>query len=162
MPSTPIAEYALLSDRRTAALISREGSVDWLCLPRLDSPAAFARLLDDGGGHFSVRPTDPMGEATRRNLDETMVLETTCTTSTGTVVVVDALATGSAPDPHALGATAPRLLVRGLDCTAGEMEMAVEFAARPEYGLVEPLVTRSTAAYWPAAARTSWCSPGHR
>ncbi|MCY7340673.1 MAG: glycoside hydrolase family 15 protein [Pseudonocardia sp.] len=141
MSSTPIADYALLSDRRTAALVSRAGSVDWLCLPRFDSPAPFARLLDDGGGHFAVRPVDPDAGVARRYLNETMVLETTWSTATGTVVVTDALATGPAPDPHALGATAPRLLVRALECTAGEMEMAVEFAPRPEYGLIKPLVT---------------------
>jgi GH15 family glucan-1,4-alpha-glucosidase len=69
-----------------------------------------------------------------------MVLETTWVTDTGTVVLVDALATGSANDPHAVGAAAPRLLVRALECTAGEVQIAVEFAPRPEYGLVEPLL----------------------
>jgi GH15 family glucan-1,4-alpha-glucosidase len=141
MSSTPIADHALLSDRHTAALVSRAGSVDWLCLPRFDSPSVFTRLLDDGAGHWSVRPTDPDADADRRYVDETMVCETTWTTATGTVVLVDALATGPATDPHALGAAAPRLLVRALECTAGEVEMAVEFAPRPEYGLVEPLLT---------------------
>jgi alpha,alpha-trehalase len=140
MASTPIADYALLSDRRTAALVSRAGSVDWLCLPRFDSPAVFAGLLDDEAGRFVVHPTDPTAEATRRYLDATMVLETTWVTDTGTVVLVDALATGSANDPHAVGAAAPRLLVRALECTAGEVQIAVEFAPRPEYGLVEPLL----------------------
>ena len=142
MPSTPIADYALLSDRRTAALVSRAGSVDWLCVPRFDSPAVFAGLLDDGAGRFAVHPADPAAEATRRYLDATMVLETTWVTATGTVVLLDALATGPTDDPHALGAAAPRLLVRVLECTAGEVEIAVEFAPRPEYGLVEPLLDR--------------------
>ena len=141
MTSTPIAEYALLSDRRTAALVSRDGSVDWLCAPRFDSPAVLGRLLDPGAGHWSVRPVDPDAEATRRYVDETMLLETTWTTATGTATVTDALATGGADDPHAIGAAAPRLLVRALECTGGEVEMALEFAPRPEYGLVEPLVT---------------------
>jgi alpha,alpha-trehalase len=140
MPSTPIADYALLSDRRTAALVSRAGSVDWFCVPRFDSPAVFARLLDDDAGHFAVHPTDPTADGTRRYVDETMVLETTWVTATGTVVLLDALATGPAADPHGLGTAAPRLLVRGLECTAGEVEIAVEFAPRPEYGLVEPLL----------------------
>jgi GH15 family glucan-1,4-alpha-glucosidase len=140
MPSTPIADYALLSDRRTAALVSRAGSVDWLCAPRFDSPAVFARMLDDDAGHFAVHPTDPAADVSRRYVDETMVLETTWVTATGTVVLLDALATGPAADPHALGSAAPRLLVRALECTAGEVEIAVEFAPRPEYGLVEPLL----------------------
>ena len=141
MTATPIADYALLSDRRTAALVSRDGSVDWLCAPRFDSPALLGRLLDPGAGHWSVRPVDPDAEATRRYVDETMLLETTWTTATGTATVTDALATGGADDPHAIGAAAPRLLVRALECTGGEVEIAVEFAPRPEYGLVEPLVT---------------------
>jgi GH15 family glucan-1,4-alpha-glucosidase len=141
MTATPIADYALLSDRRTAALVSRDGSVDWLCAPRFDSPAVLGRLLDPGAGHWSVSPVDPDAEATRRHVDDTMLLETTWTTATGTATVTDALATGGADDPHAIGAAAPRLLVRALECTGGEVEMAVEFAPRPEYGLVEPLVT---------------------
>jgi GH15 family glucan-1,4-alpha-glucosidase len=141
MSTTPIADYALLSDRRTAALVSRAGSVDWLCVPRFDAPAAFARLLDAQAGHFAVRPADPDPAVTRRYVDETLVLETTFTTPGGTVVLTDALATGPATDPHALGAAAPRLLVRAVECTAGQVEMDVEFVPRPEYGLVEPLLS---------------------
>ena len=140
--SVPIADYALLSDRHTAALVSRTGSVDWLCAPRFDSPSLFGRLLDPGAGHFSLRPLDAAADVERRYVDETMVLETTWTTATGTLVVLDALATLSTGggDPHALGANAPRTLIRALECTAGQVEVAVEFAPRPEYGLVQPLL----------------------
>jgi GH15 family glucan-1,4-alpha-glucosidase len=115
--------------------------VDWLCAPRFDSPAVFGRLLDADAGHWSIRASDPAAESVRRYVDETLVLETTWTTATGTATATDALATGPGDDPHALGATAPRLLVRALECVAGEVDMAVQFAARPEYGLVEPLVS---------------------
>ena len=139
--SVPIADYALLSDRHTAALVSRTGSVDWLCAPRFDSPSLFGRLLDRGAGHFSLRPLDAAADVERRYVDETMVLETTWTTATGTLVVLDALATGDGGgDPHTLGANAPRALIRALECTAGQVEVAVEFAPRPEYGLVQPLL----------------------
>src|SRR5690242_7271267 len=141
MTSTPIAEYALLSDRRTAALVSRDGSVDWLCAPRFDSPAVLGRLLDPAAGHWSLRPVDRDAEAARRYVDETMVLETTWTTATGTARVTEALATGATDDPHALGAAATRLLVRAVECVGGQVEISVELAPRPEYGLVEPLVT---------------------
>ena len=140
MPSTPIADYALLSDRHTAALVSRAGSVDWFCVPRFDSPSVFARLLDDDAGHFSVRPAEEPAGSSRRYLDGTMVLETTWVTSTGTLVVRDALATGASDSPHGLGARAPRLLVRSLECPSGSVAVAVEFTPRPEYGLVEPLL----------------------
>jgi alpha,alpha-trehalase len=73
----PIADYALLSDRHTAALVSRGGSIDWFCVPRFDSPSVFARLLDDDAGHFSVRPAEEPTDSRRRYLDDTMVLETT-------------------------------------------------------------------------------------
>ena len=106
--SVPIADYALLSDRHTAALVSRTGSVDWLCAPRFDSPSLFGRLLDRGAGHFSLRPLDAAADVERRYVDETMVLETTWTTATGTLVVLDALATGDGGgDPHTLGGTPP-------------------------------------------------------
>jgi GH15 family glucan-1,4-alpha-glucosidase len=75
--SVPLADYALLSDRHTAALVSRTGSVDWLCAPRFDSPSLFGRLLDPGAGHFSLRPLDGSADVERRYVDETMVLETT-------------------------------------------------------------------------------------
>ncbi|MGQ0576987.1 MAG: glycoside hydrolase family 15 protein [Pseudonocardia sp.] len=141
MSATPIAEYALLSDRHTAALVSRAGSVDWLCLPRFDAPAMFARLLDPRAGHFTIRPADPAASGTRRYVDDTLACETTFTTAEGTLVLTDALATGPSADPHALGAAAPRLLVRALECPAGRVEVDVELVARPEYGLVEPLVS---------------------
>ena len=56
MDGLPIGDYALLSDCRSAALVSRAGSVDWLCFPRFDAPAVFARILDPGAGHFAIRP----------------------------------------------------------------------------------------------------------
>ncbi|MGH3793562.1 MAG: glycoside hydrolase family 15 protein [Pseudonocardiaceae bacterium] len=144
MSTTPIADYALLSDRHCAALVSRAGSVDWLCFPRFDSPSVFTRLLDASAGHFAVRPAGAgtEGHRVRRSyLDETLVLETTFDTPSGTLVLTDALATGASDDPHHLGAAAPRLLVRAVECTAGEVTVVVEFAPRPEYGLVQPLLT---------------------
>ena len=57
MSTTPIADYALLSDRHSAALVSRAGSIDWLCFPRFDSPSIFARLLGDEAGHWSISAT---------------------------------------------------------------------------------------------------------
>ena len=82
MSTTPIADYALLSDRHSAALVSRDGSIDWLCFPRFDSPSIFGRLLGDEAGHWSIRATGAT-QVTRRYLDRTMVLETTFRTPTG-------------------------------------------------------------------------------
>jgi GH15 family glucan-1,4-alpha-glucosidase len=139
MSTLPIGDYALLSDCRSAALVSRAGSVDWLCFPRFDAPSVFGRLLDDDAGHFSVRPAG-QAEVTRRYLDQTMALETTFRTATGSAVLVDALAVGRNDRGHDLGAGSPGVLLRRLTCTEGQLEVELEYAPRPEYGLIHPLL----------------------
>ncbi len=139
MTILPIAEYAVLSDRHSAALVSLGGSIDWLCFPRFDSPSIFARLLGDEAGHWSVQARGARA-VTRRYLDRTMVLETTYRTDRGTAVVVDALAMGLGNRGHALGKDAPHLLLRQVTCSQGEVEIDVEYIPRPEYGLVFPLL----------------------
>ena len=114
--SLPIGEYALLSDCRSAALVSRDGSVDWLCFPRFDGPSVFCRLLDPAGGHFSIRPAGEF-QVSRRYVDQTLVLETTFTTAHGTAVLTDALAVGPNERGHRLGAHSPGTLLRSLACT---------------------------------------------
>ncbi|HUJ65786.1 MAG TPA: glycoside hydrolase family 15 protein [Acidimicrobiales bacterium] len=137
MSTTPIADYALLSDRHSAALVNRGGSIDWLCFPRFDSPSIFGRLLGDAAGHWSIAVTGATG-VTRRYLDRTMVLETTFRTPTGTVAITDALAMGAGKRGHELGKGAPHLLLRQATCIDGEVELALEFVPRPEYGTVHP------------------------
>jgi GH15 family glucan-1,4-alpha-glucosidase len=139
MDSLPIGEYALLSDCRSAALVSRDGSVDWLCFPRFDGPSVFCRLLDPAGGHFAIRPAGEFG-VSRRYLDQTLVLETTFTTAHGTAVLTDTLAVGHNERGHHLGAHSPGTLLRSLACTRGEIEAEVSYAPRPEYGLIYPVL----------------------
>jgi alpha,alpha-trehalase len=139
MSSTPIADYALLSDCRSAALVSRAGSVDWLCFPRFDAPSVFAGLLDDDAGHFSVRPAGH-AEVTRSYVDGSMALETTFRTPTGVAALVDALAVGRNDRGHDLGAGSPGVLLRRLTCTDGQVEVEVSYAPRPEYGLIHPIL----------------------
>ena len=139
MSSLPIGDYALLSDCRSAALVSRAGSVDWLCFPRFDAPAVFARILDDDGGHFSIRPAGEF-QASRAYADQTMALETTFRTAAGTAVLTDAMAVGRNDRGHDLGAGSPGMLLRRVACTDGAIAIEVSYAPRPEYGLIHPIL----------------------
>jgi GH15 family glucan-1,4-alpha-glucosidase len=136
--SLPIAEYGLLADCNTAALVSRDGSIDWLCLPRYDAPSVFARILDPDGGHWSIRPAGSF-TAERRYLPGTLVIETTFSTETGVARVTDALAFAAGQRGHALGYDAPHELLRSVEGLSGEVELVFELAPRTEYGLVRPL-----------------------
>jgi GH15 family glucan-1,4-alpha-glucosidase len=142
MSTLPIADHALISDCHSAALVTREGSIDWLCWPRFDSPSVFARILDDDGGHWSIGPVNST-TGSRRYLDRTMVLETTFTSDSGSAVLVDALAVGPNERGHELGAGSPNALIRHLTGVSGEVEMEMSFAPRGEYGLLSPLLSRT-------------------
>jgi len=139
MSDQPIGEHALLSDSHSAALVDRHGSVEWLCLPRFDSPSVFGRILDPDAGHFSLHPVGDV-EVSRRYLDGTLVLVTTFRTAAGVVELTDALAMGEGPHGHDLGAGAPHVLLRRARCLEGTVDVALEFAPRLEYGLTHPLI----------------------
>jgi GH15 family glucan-1,4-alpha-glucosidase len=112
--------------------------VDWWCVPRFDGPSVFARLLDEEAGHWSIRV--PGATTERRYLDQTMALETTFRSATGTAVLVDAMAVGRNERGHQLGAASPGVLLRRIACTDGEVQVEVAYAPRPEYGLIHPLL----------------------
>ncbi len=139
MDNRPIADYALLSDCRTAALVSSHGSIDWLCFPDFDSPSVFGRLLDGQAGHWSISPQGTV-KASRQYVEDAMVLQTAFETGNGTAVLTDAMALGQHARGHNLGAGAPHSLLRSIVCTAGEVQVDFEYAPRPEYGLVLPLL----------------------
>ena len=150
MSSEPIADYALLSDCCSGALVSAAGSVDWLCFPRFDSPSVFGRILGPEAGFWSIRPAGAHS-STRRYLGPTLVLETTHTTADGCVTVTDALALGDGRRGHELGADSPGCLLRQVSCTQGSVDVDVVLCARPDYGLARPLLSpRPTAVSWSA------------
>jgi GH15 family glucan-1,4-alpha-glucosidase len=134
----PIGDYGLLADCNSAALVSREGSIDWLCMPRYDSPSVFARILDPDAGHWSIRPAGDF-EVGRCYLPGTLVVETTFTTATGVVRMVDAMAFAEGQRHHDLGSDAPHELLRLVEGVEGTVEFELELAPRGEYGLVRPL-----------------------
>ena len=136
--SKPIGDYGLLADCNSAALVDRSGSIGWLCLPRFDSPAVFAEILDADAGRWAITPTAPY-RTDRRYLPGTLVIETTFTTESGSVRLTDAMAFAEGQREHELGLRAPHLLLRLVEGVAGEVELRFELAPRPEYGLVRPL-----------------------
>jgi GH15 family glucan-1,4-alpha-glucosidase len=138
-PSQPIANYGLLADCNSAALVDRDGSIDWLCLPRYDSDAIFARLLDPDAGHWSIRPAGSF-TTERRYLPGTLVIETIFTTEAGQVRLTDAMAFAHGQRGHDLGHDAPHELLRSMEGISGEVELELELAPRPQYGLIMPLV----------------------
>src|SRR6266540_5732119 len=127
--SQPIANYGLLADCNSAALVDRDGSVDWLCLPRYDSDAVFARLLDPDAGHWSIRPTRSF-TSERRYLPGTLVIETIFTTDSGQVRLTDAMAFAEGQRGHDLGFDAPHELLRSVEGVSGEVELELELAPR--------------------------------
>jgi GH15 family glucan-1,4-alpha-glucosidase len=136
--SRPIADYGLLTDCNSAALVDRDGSIGWLCVPRYDGPAVFAQILDPDGGHWQIKPSGAY-RSERRYLPGTLVIETTFVTESGTVRLIDAMAFPEGQRHHELGFGVPHLVLRLAEGVLGEVELGFELAPRPEYGLVKPL-----------------------
>jgi GH15 family glucan-1,4-alpha-glucosidase len=128
---TRIEDYALLGDLQTGALVSTSGSIDWLCLPRFDSAACFAALVDTpDAGHWTIAPATGGTCSSRRYVQDTLVLETLWTTGEGTVKVLDFMPPrGHAPD-----------VVRIVEGVSGAVAMRSELRLRFDYGHVVPWV----------------------
>jgi GH15 family glucan-1,4-alpha-glucosidase len=139
--SARIGDHAVIGDGRSAALVSRDGSVDWLAWPRFDSPSLFARILDPDGGHWRIAPAGD-GAVERAYLEDTNVLETRFRTATGAAVLTDLMPVASEeakrrvlwPEHH---------LLRLVECTDGEVMIEMELCARPGYALERPRLRRA-------------------
>lgn len=138
-PVQSIADYAFLSDCRTAAFVSRDGSVDWYCPGRFDAPSVFGRLLGRDAGHWALRPAGP-SRVTRSYRGPGLILRTEHATAEGRVAITDALAQVPGTKGHSLGVEAPGVLLRCVEGLEGRVPMALELVARPEYGLSSPRV----------------------
>ena len=131
--ATPIEDYAIIGDCETAALVSRAGSIDWLCWPRFDSPACFAALL--GGpdhGRWTLAPADANARSSRRYRDDTLILETEFETAEGAVVVIDFM-------PLRDGKSN---IVRTVVGKRGRVAMRTQIVLRFDYGAIVPWVSR--------------------
>jgi GH15 family glucan-1,4-alpha-glucosidase len=129
--ASPIEDYALIGDTHTAGLVSREGSIDWLCLPRFDSPACFAALLGDrSNGRWLLAPAGPVREVRRRYQGDTLVLETEHHTDDGVVRVVDFMPPRQW-DPD---------VARVVEGVRGRVPMRMELTIRFDYGSIVPWV----------------------
>ncbi len=130
----PISDYAFLSDCHSTALVSKQGSIDWACLRRFDAGSVFGRILDaERGGYFSIRPVAEITSVQRRYQPHSMVLETTISTTHGSIRCTDAFSMrrGGSSDPN------HELLrqVVGLD---GEVEVELILQPRFDYGATRP------------------------
>jgi GH15 family glucan-1,4-alpha-glucosidase len=139
----PIAELGFLSDCETCALIAPSGNVEWMCLPRFDSPSVFGSILDRRAGTFRFGPDDVFVPAARRYLPGTMVLETSWGTTTGWIIVRDLLLIGPWHHENEMSHThrraptdydADHVLLRTVRCVNGEVQLVLQCEPRFEYG----------------------------
>lgn len=136
-----ISDLAFLSDCQSSALVGRDGTVEWFCVPRFDSPAVFGRLLDPDAGHWLLRPVGDY-TASRRYVGESLILETRFRTASGELSIRDALAFEPGSEGHEIGSNVPHVLLRNIAGLEGEVEMQLEFCPRFEYGLTHPRYIR--------------------
>ena len=127
----PIEDYALIGDCHSAALVSRDGSIDWLCWPRFDSPACFAALVGTpDNGRWRIAPPNRRSRVTRQYRPGTLILETIFETKNGTVALIDFMT----------AATGSSSVVRIVEGRSGEVAMRLDLALRFDYGSAVPWV----------------------
>jgi GH15 family glucan-1,4-alpha-glucosidase len=130
-----IEDYALIGDLRTAALVGRDGSVDWLCLPHFDSPSCLTALLgDEQHGRWQLAPAGEIRRSTRRYRPGTLVLETEHETADGAVRVVDFMPRRG---------DGPAQVMRIVEGVRGRLPMRMRTTLRPDYGSIRPWIERA-------------------
>jgi GH15 family glucan-1,4-alpha-glucosidase len=129
-----IEDYAVIGNCETMALVSRDGCIDWLCLPRFDSAACFAALLgDDSNGSWRISARDPKAKISRHYREGTLILETVFETETGTVLLIDCMSRSEGKSN----------LLRRVCGVTGSVEMLTDLAVRFDYGISVPWVSRT-------------------
>ena len=153
MPQPQISDYGFISDCRSGALVGRDGSIDWWCPDRFDSRSVFGRLLDPAAGHWRIAPL-AASRVERTYRPDTLVLRTVHHTPEGSVAVTDALAAELGARGHELGINSPAVLLRVVEGLSGRVPMHLDFAPRPEYGLLTPYLHEQ-----PDGAVLATCGP---
>jgi GH15 family glucan-1,4-alpha-glucosidase len=157
----PIEDYAFLSDCETTALIAPDGAVEWLCLPRMDSPSVFGALLDRDAGHFRIGPAAVDVPSARRYIPGTLAVETSWWTPGGWLVVTDALLMGpwhhedERSRTHRRAPTdydAAHVLLRVLRCVNGQVQVDMDCTPAFDYGRLSPQWTYTGDGYHEAVA----------
>ncbi|MBW3631007.1 MAG: glycoside hydrolase family 15 protein [Gemmatimonadetes bacterium] len=152
-PYLPIAEYALIGNRHTCALVARDGSVDWCCLPELDSASVYAAILDaNRGGHWRVAPAGE-ATATRAYVGSSAVLETEFREESGVLRLRDFLPIRRGRGNETSHST--QAIVRSALCLEGEVELEVEWMPRPDYGRGDVVLSREGGVVW-ARSGENW------
>jgi GH15 family glucan-1,4-alpha-glucosidase len=155
-PFPPIADYAFLSDCESTCLIAPSGAVEWMCVPRPDSPSIFSAILDRGAGSFRLGPYDEMVPAARRYLPGSLMIETTWQTRTGWLIVRDALCMGpwhnltERSKTHRRSPTdfdAEHCLLRTVKCVSGAVDLSMTCDPVFDYGRAEPTWEYAGAGY---------------
>ena len=163
-PFPPIADYAFLSDCETTCLISSAGSLEWLCVPRPDSPSVFGAILDRGAGHFRLGPYGVSVPAARRYLPGSLILETTWQTHTGWLIVRDTLVMGPWHDIETRSRThrrtpmdwdAEHILLRTVRCVSGTVELVMNCEPSFDYHRNNASWEYSASAYGEAISRAA-------
>ena len=141
-----IDDYGLIGDMHGSALVSSDGSIDWCCMPRFDSPALFSRTLDSNKGGFYKLAPAKISSSTRRYLPNTNVLETSFTTSTGTGVLIDFMPVHQhvVMSREPLEVTDSQRVVRILHCTKGRLDFEMDCYPKFDYGTIVPHASLSS------------------
>ncbi|BBY90158.1 trehalase [Mycolicibacterium tokaiense] len=163
-PFPPIADYGFLSDCENTCLVSSAGSIEWLCVPRPDSPSVFGAILDRGAGHFRLAPYGVAVPSARRYLPGSLILETTWQTHTGWLIVREALVQGPWHDLERRSRThrrtpmdwdAEHILLRTVRCVSGTVELVMSCEPSFDYHRIPSKWEYSGPAYGEAIARAS-------
>jgi GH15 family glucan-1,4-alpha-glucosidase len=139
-----IGDYGMIGDCHSLALVGRDGSIDWLCFPRFDSPSVFGKSLDDDAGHFRIAPEAQVLACRRTYLPSTNVLQSSFETADGVLELTDCMPVSPFNPKHPTAVINRASVLRRLRCVSGQVTATIDFRPRFEYGTVLPRFTATS------------------